>query len=172
MQQAPQDLLPALIASLAGQYPGMDTEMLEERMNIIRHKLKFFTEDQKPAVCLLGSATGDQYRDAYTEALVQLSGGRIWRPDAGTPEGPELLLIVYRGPLSKELEALPELLMQPQWAVSPAVQHNRIYLADGNRFLQGPGAGMADDAELLAEIIHPKQFIYGYNGDGWLQFEI
>ncbi len=172
MQQTPQDLLSALIASLTGRYPGMDTEMLEERINIIRHKLKFFSEDQKPKICLWRSAGGDRYRDAYTEALVQLAGGRLWRPDADTPEGPELLLIVYLGHLSKELEALPEVLMEAQWAASPAVQQNRVYLADGNRFLQGPGIGMADDAELLAEIIHPKQFIYGLNGDGWLQFEI
>lgn len=172
MQQYPEDILSALIASLAGQYPEMDTETLEERINIIRHKLKFFTEDQKPEVCLLTSANGEWYRDAYTEALVQLAGGRIWRSDTGTPAGPGLLLIVYRGQLSKELEALPGLLMQPQWALSPAVQHNRIYLADGHRFLTGPGAGMAEDAELLAEILHPRQFIYGYNGDGWLQFEL
>ena len=172
MQQAPQDLLSDLIASLAGRYPGMDTESLEERINIIRHKLKFFTEEQKPEVCLWRSAGGGQHRDAYTEALVQLAGGRIWRPAADRTDGPGLLLIVYQDQLSKELETLPELLMQPQWAASPAVEHNRVYLADGNRFLQGPGAGTADDAELLAEIIHPKQFIYGFNGDGWLQFEI
>jgi len=32
--------------------------------------------------------------------------------------------------------------------------------------------GVVDSIEILAEIIYPKQFVFGYEGDGWIKFSV
>ena len=58
----------------------------------------------------------------------------------------------------------PLLLQQPGFAELKAVKNNRVYLADGNQYFNRPGPRIVDSIEILAEIIHPKQFIYNYEG--------
>jgi iron complex transport system substrate-binding protein len=31
---------------------------------------------------------------------------------------------------------------------------------------------MTDSIEIMAEIINPKQFIFGYEGNGWVHFNV
>ena len=51
-------------------------------------------------------------------------------------------------------------------------KHDRLYLADGNQYFNRPGPRIVDSIEILAEIIHPKQFIFGYEGEGWIRFAL
>jgi len=51
-----------------------------------------------------------------------------------------------------------------------AVKNNRIYIVDGNQYFNRPGPRIVDSVEILAEILHPKQFIFGYEGEGWIKF--
>jgi hypothetical protein len=36
----------------------------------------------------------------------------------------------------------------------------------------GGSLDIVDKAELLAEIIYPKQFIFGYEGESWIKFGV
>ena len=60
----------------------------------------------------------------------------------------------------------------PGWNNLSAVKNNRIYIADGNQFFNRPGPRIIDSIEILAEIINPKQFIFGYEGQGWIRFNV
>ncbi|MDB9378331.1 cobalamin-binding protein, partial [Nodularia sphaerocarpa CS-585A2] len=42
-----------------------------------------------------------------------------------------------------------------------------VYITDGNAFFNRPGPRLADSLEILAEILHPEIFDYGYKGTGW-----
>ncbi|WP_457125985.1 hypothetical protein [Mucilaginibacter sp. HD30] len=65
--------------------------------------------------------------------------------------------------------AMPQLLQQPGFTDIKAVKTNRLYITDADFFISET-TDVVDKAELLAEIIYPKQFIFGYEGEGWIKF--
>ena len=62
------------------------------------------------------------------------------------------------------------LLNLPQFADTRAAKNNQIYIADGNQYFNRPGPRIVDSIEIMAEIIHPKLFSFGYEGNGWIKF--
>jgi len=64
------------------------------------------------------------------------------------------------------------LLQQPGFADLKAVKNHRVYLADGNQYFNRPGPRIVDSIEILAEVINPKHFIFGYEGSGWIRFSV
>lgn len=157
----------------APRQAGQLAEDLEERINIVTHKLKFITEENKPRVLLLNDtdmlAAGTA---GYLSRLVYLAGGIFHTYSAtDTDQKPDILIIINDRPMPQLLAGLPEMLAKPQWAAAPAVVNNRIYIIHNRNHLRQPGAGIADDTEVLAEIIHPKQFIFGRDQDVWMKFD-
>jgi len=61
------------------------------------------------------------------------------------------------------------LLNQVGWKDLQAVKNNRVYLTDGNQYFNRPGPRLVDSLEILAEIVYPDHFHYGYEGRGWLK---
>lgn len=59
------------------------------------------------------------------------------------------------------------LTQHPEWQKLQAVQNNQVYITDGNSYFNRPGPRLADSTEILAEIIHPEIFQYGYQGKAW-----
>lgn len=48
-----------------------------------------------------------------------------------------------------------------------AVNAGRVFITDGNAYFNRPGPRLVDSLEILAEILHPEIFEYGYQGSGW-----
>ncbi|MHC5831524.1 MAG: cobalamin-binding protein, partial [Nostoc sp.] len=48
-----------------------------------------------------------------------------------------------------------------------ATKAGRVYISDGNSYFNRPGPRLVDSLEILAEILHPEIFQYGYKGTGW-----
>ena len=42
-----------------------------------------------------------------------------------------------------------------------------VFITDGNAYFNRPGPRLVDSLEILAEILHPDIFDYGYKGTGW-----
>lgn len=59
------------------------------------------------------------------------------------------------------------LLQRPEWQSLQAVQTGRVYITDGNAYFNRPGPRLVDSLEILAEILHPESFHFGYEGTGW-----
>jgi len=59
------------------------------------------------------------------------------------------------------------LLQHPAWAGLKAVQQGQVYCTDGNQYFNRPGPRLVDSLEILAEILHPELFQFGYEGAGW-----
>lgn len=148
-------------------------ESLEERINIVIHKLKFIGEDQKPRVWVVDNIlSAGAVQDAYLDALVRTAGGKL--PMVGSADlAPELLLIIAKEkPLHELLHVLPSVLDEPMWRETPAVKNNRVFLLDGRKRLTKDFSKVADDVEILAEMLYPTYFVYGGNGESWMQFEL
>ena len=58
----------------------------------------------------------------------------------------------------------------PAWPRLRAVREGRVYLADGNQYLNRPGPRVAESLEILAEILHPEIFAPSLEGAAWRRF--
>ncbi|MDT3404405.1 ABC transporter substrate-binding protein [Mucilaginibacter terrae] len=157
-------------------------EELQERLDIIEHKLKFI--DKKPTVACL------EWLDPLTIAgnllpeMVTIAGGTPVLVAAGEQSlaidwqdiqqaDPEILVVIVRGlSVERTMREIGLLLQQPGFADLQAIKNKRLYIADGEQFFYYNNAGIVDSIEMLAEIIQPKQFIFGNEGEGWIKFEV
>lgn len=160
------------IGSILNAQPQADqlAENLEERINIISHKLKFIADENKPKVIFFRDASPISIaEDGYLANLIRIAGG-IHQTEVLTEESnPDLLIIFNEKPISQLLTELPQALST--WSQTPAVTNNHIYIIHHDGYLRQPGALIADDAEILAEIFYPKYFVFGRDEDVWMKFE-
>jgi len=115
----------------------------------------------------------------WVPELVELAGGTPLFGQAGQHSpwlswrellttNPDVIVIMpcgYDLPVTRrESDAL---LRHPDWTKLKAVQQNRVYITDGNQYFNRPGPRLVDSLEILAEILHPEVFEFGYLGRGW-----
>jgi len=157
-------------------------EELNERVDIIRHKLKYI--ESKPTVACIEWLEPLMVSGNWVPELVSIAGGMavLAQADKHSPyiawdqireQNPDILIVMPCGfPIERTLREITLLLQQPGFAELKAVKNNRVYMADGNQYFNRPGPRIVDSIEILAEIIHPKQFIFGYEGEGWIKFAL
>ncbi|WP_188505538.1 ABC transporter substrate-binding protein [Parapedobacter pyrenivorans] len=157
----------------ASQKANQLVENLEERINIISHKLKFILEENKPNVLFLNDVSpAKTIYNEYLGNMVQVAGGRIQPGTRDNQVGnPDILIIVNDKPIPQLLNELPNALSTPDWSQTAAISNGNVYIIRHSGFLRQPGATIADDAEILAEIINPKYFVFGRDEDAWMKFE-
>jgi iron complex transport system substrate-binding protein len=155
-------------------------ELCEERINIIRHKLKFITE--KPKVACIEWLSPLMIAGNWTPEIVEIAGGVPVLTEQGKHSAyvsfeeiqkvdPDIIVLMPCGfPLERTLQEINLMLEMPGWSALKAVLENRIYVADGNQYFNRSGPRITDSIEIIAEIINPKQFVFGYEGEGWIRF--
>jgi len=114
--------------------------------------------------------------------LVQLAGGENLFGVAGQPSpwldwdqivaaDPDVLLVHPCGfDMARTLQDMPLLADRPGWNELKAVQHGRVFVAEGNQYFNRPGPRIVESLEILAEIFHPKLFPSRHEGTGWMLF--
>lgn len=156
-------------------------EDLDERLDLIKHKLKFFLD--KPTLACIEWLSPMTVAGNWVPQLVEIAGGKplfaenskhsmfvSWELIAA--QNPDIILITPCGfTISRTLQEINLLLKLPEWYTLKAVKNNRVYIADGNAYFNRSGPRLVDSAEILAEIINPKYFNFGYEGQGWIKFE-
>ena len=157
-------------------------EDLTERVDIIRHKLKFM--ENKPTVACIEWLEPMMISGNWVPELVSIAGGTPVLAQAGKhspyvsweeirEQDPEVIILMPFGfSIERTMREIYILLQQPGFNDLKAVKNNRIYIADGNQYFNRPGPRIVDSVEILAEIINPKQFAFGYEGDGWIKFSL
>jgi iron complex transport system substrate-binding protein len=157
-------------------------EDLTERVDIIRHKLKFI--ENKPTVACIEWLEPMMVSGNWVPELISIAGGVPVLAEAGkhSPyinwvniqlQDPEVIIVMPCGfSVERTLKEIDSLLELPGFNDLKAVKNNRLYIADGNQYFNRPGPRIVDSIEILAEIIHPKQFIFGYEGNGWIKFSL
>ncbi len=68
----------------------------------------------------------------------------------------------------REMNCLTE---RPEWRSLNAVSQGRVYLCDGNQYLNRPGPRLVESLQALAEILHPPLFHPALEGIAWERFE-
>jgi iron complex transport system substrate-binding protein len=157
-------------------------ESLYERIDIIRHKLKFIAD--KPTVACIEWLEPLMLAGNWTPELVGIAGGRSILTENGKhspyvnwdilkAEDPEIIVVMPCGfSIERTMKEIDLLLAVPGFSEMRAVKNNRLYIADGNQYFNRSGPRIVDSIEILAEIIYPKQFIFGYEGNGWIRFTV
>lgn len=157
-------------------------EDLNERVDIIRHKLKFI--ENKPTVACIEWLEPLMVSGNWIPELVSIAGGASVLAEAGkhSPfiqwvdiqlQDPDIIIVMPCGfPIERTMREIDLLLQLPGFSELNAIKNDRLYIADGNQYFNRPGPRIVDSIEILAEIINPKQFIFGYEGDGWIKFSL
>ena len=157
-------------------------EDLQERVDLIQHKLKFI--ENKPTVACIEWLEPLMVSGNWVPELVQIAGGTPVLAESGkhSPyvewvdlrlQDPDIIVVTACGfSIERTLKEIDLLLQLPGFADLQAIKNKRFYIADGNQYFNRPGPRIVDSIEILAEIIYPKQFIFGYEGEGWIKFEV
>jgi iron complex transport system substrate-binding protein len=56
---------------------------------------------------------------------------------------------------------------KPGWKDLKAVRDGKVYLTESNQYFNRPGPRLVDSLEIMAEILYPETFRFGYEGSGW-----
>jgi iron complex transport system substrate-binding protein len=155
-------------------------EDLQERVDIIRHKLKYV--ESRPTVACIEWLEPMMISGNWIPELAGLAGGKSVLAEASKHSpyiqwddillaDPEIIVVMPCGfSIERTMREMNLLLNLPQFADTRAAKNNRIYIADGNQYFNRPGPRIVDSIEIMAEIIHPKLFSFGYEGNGWIKF--
>ncbi|MBE7177797.1 MAG: hypothetical protein INR69_15430 [Mucilaginibacter polytrichastri] len=145
---------------------SLSPEEQQERFDLITHKLKFV--QQKPLVAVLRALSPPEFNAGLLEAAILHAGGALFSEVKTADTLPEILLVaVPELSVGAAMAQLPDALAQTELASFPAVTDKKIYILDTDRM---NSASELTRTEAIAEIIQPKQFIFGYEGDFWLRF--
>ncbi|RYE34966.1 MAG: cobalamin-binding protein [Sphingobacteriaceae bacterium] len=157
-------------------------DRMHERMDIIKHKLKFIA--QKPTVACIEWIEPLMMAGNWTPEMVEIAGGQSVLSISGkhspvinwmdlVQADPEILVVMPCGfDIARTLKEMDTLLQNPYFKDLQAVKNNKLFVADGNQYFNRSGPRIVDSVEILAEIINPKQFIFGYEGEGWIKFSV
>lgn len=134
-------------------------EDLQERVDIILHKIKFM--DKVPVICLDTTNTPNSILDV----LITSVGGEIQQ----NPMQAKVLIYHETQVSMLELMGVVPSLMQQEW---PSVEFNRVYLMeDTSAFFSDPVSFVAS-LEDVAEMLYPGYFIFGNEGKNWTSFGV
>lgn len=167
------------VADQLGVESGRLVENLEARVKICAQKTQQLSVMERPKVACIEWTDPLMIAANWIPELVTFAGGQCLFSVAGknAPQvtwetlvatNPDVIIFM---PCGFDLErtrgeAMP-LKNLPDWQNIQAVQSGRVYVTDGNSYFNRPGPRLVDSVEILAEILHPEIFEYGYKMRAW-----
>mgnify|MGYP006196011017 CR=1 FL=1 len=132
-------------------------EELQERMDIVSHKIKFM--DKVPVVCLDMA----NIPNLSLSEEIGAAGGTLSADILGA------VYIIYcqEGKSLNDLMREVPALLDPEWA---AVKNGRIVLLNDGADNERNAANAVALIEDFAEMLHPGYFVFGYEGEKWIRF--
>ncbi|TCC98000.1 hypothetical protein [Pedobacter psychroterrae] len=137
---------------------GALRERLQERVDLVQHKIKFM--DKVAVACL---DTGNVLVKDL-EGLINDAGG-VLQDDAATAR---VVIYYENGSSMLQLMGLVPALLDAAW---PSVEYSRVYLWDDQAAVAGNAAIAVDALEDLAEMLYPGYFVFGNEGKTWISFK-
>jgi iron complex transport system substrate-binding protein len=114
--------------------------------------------------------------------LVDMAGGVNLFGEAGkhspwmtweelVAKDPDIIVVTPCGfDIKRTLEEMNLLASKAEWENLTAVQHHKVFVADGNQYFNRPGPRVVESLEIFAEIFHPEVFQFGHEESGWIRF--
>ncbi|KAB8330130.1 cobalamin-binding protein [Scytonema tolypothrichoides VB-61278] len=167
-----------------GNVFGVDSlqliENLEARVKIIDQKTQGLSQTEHlPTVVCIEWTDPLMVAANWIPELVTEAGGQPLFSVTGSPStafkwetlissDPDIIIFMPCGfDLNRTRQEAQLLTQRPEWQKLHAVQTSRVYITDGNSYFNRPGPRLVDSLEILAEILHPEIFQYGYKQKGW-----
>jgi iron complex transport system substrate-binding protein len=81
---------------------------------------------------------------------------------------PEVIVALPCGfDLARTRSEMHWLTERPEWMELEAVRAGRVFLCDGNQFMNRPGPRLVESLQIFAEVLHPQLFEPAIEGVGW-----
>ena len=153
---------------------------LQDRIKAIAIKVESI--NQKPTVVALEWTEPLMGGGNWIPELIEIAGGKPLLGVKGehcpylswanlTEANPDIIVIMPCGfDLERTEQESRVLTNHSDWSKLKAVKNNRVFIVDGNAYFNRPGPRLVDSAEILAEILHPELFDYGFKGKRWKPF--
>lgn len=152
---------------------------LQSRVEACRQKTQDLSEDDRPTVAAIEWTDPLMATGNWIPELVELAGGYSifgvigqhspyldW--EALVAADPEVIIIMPCGfGLDRTRQETQSLTQRLGWSSLRAVRMGKVFITDGNSYFNRPGPRLVDSLEILAEILHPDKFDFGYRGTGW-----
>ncbi len=172
------------VASTLGVESQSVLTQLQSRVEVCKQKTQGLSESDRPTVAAIEWTEPLMATGNWIPELVELAGGQClfgvvgkhspyleW--DALVKADPEVIIIMPCGfDLERTRQETMPLTHRPEWSSLHAVRSGKVFITDGNAYFNRPGPRLVDSLEILAEILHPDIFDFGYRGTGWEQFGI
>ncbi|GFE69718.1 cobalamin-binding protein [Chroococcus sp. FPU101] len=155
---------------------------LDKRIESITSKTKNILEKNQPSVVALEWIEPLMGAGNWIPELIEMAGGKSVLGSSGQyspyinwdellKANPDVIIIMPCGfDLERTHQEAQVLKNHSDWKNLQAVQQNKVYLTDGNAYFNRPGPRLVDSLEILAEILHPELFAFGYHGKAWEVF--
>lgn len=169
----------AELISLAEQQDANLAESWFERLELIKHKVKFVKN--RPRILCLESLSPIIVSGNCIPELVENAGGEpmlVKTNDesleitfneliAANPDG--IIISIEGNTKENTLAQFEEISKAEDWKQLKSAQKGYIFVADGVTFFHTSGEGIVETAEMIAEILQVNQFYYGMEGQYWEQ---
>ena len=156
-------------------------EQLQQRIKAISNQTRNI--HTKPTVVALEWIEPLMGGGNWIPELIEIAGGKSLLGVKGkhspylswqslTEADPDVIVIMPCGFDLQRTELESKVLKEhPELANLTAFNKGQIYLVDGNAYFNRPSQRLVDSTEILAEILHPELFNYGFFGSSWKQLE-
>lgn len=135
------------------------SEELQERVDLIQHKIKFM--EQVTVACL----DTENHLNFDLEGIINDAGG-VLQADISQAR---VLIYLEKGAGMLEMMGIVPSLLNKDW---PAVEYNRVYLLDDQTAEASDASAMVALLEDIAEMLYPGYFIFGNEGKNWSSFGV
>jgi len=118
----------------------------------------------------------------WVPELIEMAGGRNLFGAAGqhspwmsweqlAAADPDVIVMLPCGfDLARTRGEMHWLAERSGWRELKAVRERRVFLCDGNQFMNRPGPRLVESLRIFAEILHPDRFEPALEGIGWERF--
>jgi len=156
---------------------------LHSRVEACRQKTQGLPNNKRPTVAGIEWTEPLMATGNWIPELITIAGGNplfgAWGKHSPYLEwdkllaaDPQVIIIMPCGfDLDRTHHEAQQLAQRLEWSSLQAVRNGNVYLADGNSYFNRPGPRLVDSLEILAEILHPQLFHFGYQNTGWKRFE-
>ncbi|AFY50951.1 ABC-type Fe3+-hydroxamate transport system, periplasmic component [Nostoc sp. PCC 7524] len=154
-------------------------ENLEARVKICQQKIQGLSLAELPTVACIEWTDPLIVAANWIPELVNLAGGQSLFCVTGQPSphlrwetllvsNPDIIVFMPCGfDLNRTRQEAKLLTQNLDWQNLHAFKTGRVYITDGNAYFNRPGPRLVDSLEILAEILHPEIFDYGYRDTAW-----
>jgi iron complex transport system substrate-binding protein len=155
---------------------------LQSRVKTCQEKTQTLQKSDRPTVATIEWTEPLMAAGNWIPELVELAGGQsLWGVSGEhspylkwedlVTNDPEIIIIMPCGfDLERTRQETQTMANNLNWKNLQAVKNGKVYITDGNSYFNRPGPRLVDSLEILAEILHPKLFNFGYQGTAWQRY--